>query len=220
MSEARKCDRCHGFYEIPNEQQDKLKPYDVKGAYAKLLFCDNNRDYPETVRWYDLCPKCVELLDKWLENPDNYDPNDLIINLSDTACTDRSNGATEKELELASKLNDAKIYIAQLKSELGYTMTKEEMDSLEARGFKEIKKTNDNTEAKRFCNFDNCKFCSSLIRETLSCEPGIAAIRCARKHKRLELRGANPNIIDAITPETFDEIDDPELSDPYEDGGL
>ena len=83
MSEARKCDRCHGFYEIPNEQQDKLKPYDVKGAYAKLLFCDNDREYPETVRWYDLCPKCVELLNKWLENPDNYDPHDLIKNVDE-----------------------------------------------------------------------------------------------------------------------------------------
>lgn len=138
MSEARKCDRCHEFYEIPNEQQDKLKPYELKGAYAKLLFCDNNREYPETVRWYDLCPKCVELLDKWFENPDNYDPHDLIKNVDEeylkaseaikTYCADRSNGATEKELELASKLNDAKIYIAQLKSELGYTMTKEEME--------------------------------------------------------------------------------------------
>lgn len=128
MSEARKCDRCKDFYDIAEEQQDKLKPYDLKGAYAKLLFCDNNREYPETVRWFDLCPNCVELLDKWLENPDNYDPNDLIINLGDTDCIDRSNGATEKELELASKLNDAKIYIAQLKSELGYTMTKEEIE--------------------------------------------------------------------------------------------
>lgn len=128
MSEARKCDRCHNFYDIPKEQQDKLKPYDMKGAYAKILLCDNNRQYPDTVRWYDLCPNCVELLDKWLENPDNYDPNDLIFNLSDADCADRSNGATEKELELASKLNDAKIYIAQLKLELGYTMTKEEIE--------------------------------------------------------------------------------------------
>lgn len=83
MSEARKCDRCKDFYEIPNEQQDKLKPYDLKGAYAKLLICDNNREYPETVRWYDLCPKCVELLNKWLENPDNYDPHDLIKNVDE-----------------------------------------------------------------------------------------------------------------------------------------
>lgn len=98
MSEARKCDRCHGFYEIPEKQQDKNAPYDLKGAFAKILLCDNNRDYPETVRWFDLCPNCVELLDKWLKNP----------NVDNTDCTDRSNGATEKELELASKLNDAK----------------------------------------------------------------------------------------------------------------
>lgn len=128
MSEARKCDRCHGFYEIPEEQQDKLKPYDLKGAYAKILLCDNNRNYPETVRWYDLCPKCVELLDKWLENPDSWKPEDCLTYIGDDSNADRSNGATEKELELASKLNDAKIYIAQLKSELGYTMTKEEIE--------------------------------------------------------------------------------------------
>ena len=60
MAEARKCDRCHWFYEIPKEQQNKLKPYEMKGAYAKILLCDNNRDYPETVRWYDLCPNCVK----------------------------------------------------------------------------------------------------------------------------------------------------------------
>lgn len=128
MSEARKCDRCKDFYEIPKEQQNKNAIYDLKGAYAKLLFCDNNRGYPETVRWYDLCPNCVKLLDKWLDNPDNYDPHDLVKNINEVDCTDRSNGATEKELELASKLNDAKIYIAQLKSELGYTMTKEEIE--------------------------------------------------------------------------------------------
>lgn len=114
MSEARKCDRCHGFYEIPKEQQDRCGPYELKGAYAKLLFCDNNRNFPESVRWYDLCPNCVELLDKWLENPDNWTPDDCLVYVGDdTDCADRSNGATEKELELASKLNDAKIYIAQ-----------------------------------------------------------------------------------------------------------
>ena len=88
MSEARKCDRCHNFYELPKKQQDKNAPYDLKGAYAKLLLCDNNRDYPETVRWYDLCPNCVELLDKWLENPDNYDPHDLVKNINDAKYED------------------------------------------------------------------------------------------------------------------------------------
>lgn len=83
MSEARKCDRCHAFYELPKKQQDKDAHYDFKGAYVKLLFCDNNRDYPNTVRWYDLCPNCVELLDKWLENPDNYDPQDLVKNVDE-----------------------------------------------------------------------------------------------------------------------------------------
>lgn len=113
MSEARKCDRCHVLYEI------KPLVYNYITIGVRNIIGISGKSY-------DLCPNCVELLDKWLKNPDNYDPNDLIINLGDTDCADHSNGVTEKELELASKLNDAKIYIAQLKSELGYTMTKEE----------------------------------------------------------------------------------------------
>lgn len=205
MSEARKCDRCHGFYEIPNEQQDKLKPYDVKGAYAKLLFCDNNREYPETVRWYDLCPNCVELLDKWLENPDSYDPNDLVINLGVTDSADRSNGATEKELELASKLNDAKIYIAHLKSELGYTMTKEEIEFMkdihnftdddisEAAKFVETKSSEDEYK-------DPCKSCHDGVCE--QCDYGY----CSEEDKKKRWLGNHKNEV--------------KLSDPYEDGGL
>lgn len=222
MSEARKCDRCHGFYEIPEEQQDKLKPYDLKGAYAKLLFCDNNRDYPETVRWYDLCPKCVELLNKWLENPDNYDPYNLIKNVDEeyqkalegiktyaddnVNCADRSNGATEKELELASKLNDAKIYIAQLKNELGYTMTNEEIEFMkgihnftdedisEAAKFVETKSSSEDKYK------DPCKSCHNAHCE--QCDYGYISEeekkkRWAERHK-----------------------DETKLSDPYEDGGL
>ena len=63
---------------IRKEQQDKDARYEFKGGYAKLLFCNNNRNYPETVRWYDLCPNCIELLDKWLENPDNWKPEDCL----------------------------------------------------------------------------------------------------------------------------------------------
>lgn len=195
MSEARKCDRCHGFYELPDKQQDKLKPYDLKGAYAKVLLCDNNRDYPETVRWFDLCPNCVELLDKWLENSD----------IDDTDCADRSNGATEKELELASKLNDAKIYIAQLKNELGYTMTKEEIEFMkgihnftdedisEAAKFVETKSSSEEYK-------DPCKSCHNAHCE--QCDYGYISEK-EKKKRWLERHK-----------------DEVKLSDPYEDGGL
>lgn len=127
MSEARKCDRCKDFYDIAEGQQDRDTPYEFKGDYVNLhLWVARNgvqRDLES--RWYDLCPKCMTELECWLKNnefPTICEPD------NEAACADRSNGATEKELELASKLNDAKIYIAQLKSELGYTMTKEEID--------------------------------------------------------------------------------------------
>jgi len=118
MSEARKCDRCRGYFELSAEdQKNRDYPYDMKGTYVKIMLFGRYGEVENSVRWYDLCPNCIESLDKWLENPDIEKPD----------CTDRSNGATEKELELASKLNDAKIYIAQLKNELGYAMTKEEI---------------------------------------------------------------------------------------------
>lgn len=119
MSEARKCDRCHGYFELSKEdQKDRDYSYDMKGTYVKIMLFGRYGEVEKSVRWYDLCPNCMESLDKWLANPD----------IDDIDCADRSNGATEKELELASKLNEAKIYIAQLKNELGYTITKEEIE--------------------------------------------------------------------------------------------
>lgn len=84
MSEARKCDRCHGFYELPKEdQKNRDYPYYMKGAYVKIMLFDRYGEREESTRWYDLCPKCVESLDKWLENPDNYDPYDLVKNINE-----------------------------------------------------------------------------------------------------------------------------------------
>lgn len=128
MSEARKCDRCHDFYGIAEEQQDKQAPYEFKGDYVNLhLWVARNGIRKDIMsQWYDLCPKCMMELECWLNN--NEFPTNCEPAIDNPDCADRSNGATDKELELASKLNDAKIYIAQLKSELGYTMTKEEME--------------------------------------------------------------------------------------------
>ena len=90
MAEARKCDRCHGFYELSAEDQKNHDyPYDMKGSYIKILVLDRYGERENSTRWYDLCPKCMELLDKWLENPDNieilkkYDTRNLAKDLDD-----------------------------------------------------------------------------------------------------------------------------------------
>lgn len=106
MSEARKCDRCHEFYDIAEEQQDRCAPYELKGAYAKLLFCDNNRNYQESVRWYDLCPNCVELLDKWLKNPDNWKPEDCLGYIGDD--NERVNNLYKEAEEISNNAGDTK----------------------------------------------------------------------------------------------------------------
>ena len=106
MSEARKCDRCHRFYELPEGQQDKDARYEFKGAYVKLLFCDNNRDYPNTVRWYDLCPNSVELLDKWLENPNIWKPEDCLRYIGDD--DERVNNLYKEAEEISNNAGDTK----------------------------------------------------------------------------------------------------------------
>ena len=59
MSEARKCDRCHVFYEI----KPMVFNYITIGVRNIIGISGKS---------YDLCPNCVELLNKWLKNPDNY----------------------------------------------------------------------------------------------------------------------------------------------------
>jgi hypothetical protein len=197
MSEARKCDRCNGYFELSAEdQKNRNYPYDMKGTYVKIMLFGRYGEVENSVRWFDLCPNCVERLDKWLENPD----------IDDTDCTDRSNGATEKELELASKLNDAKIYIAQLKNELGYTMTKEEIEFMkgihnftdedisEAAKFVETKSSSEDKYK------DPCASCHDCHCE--QCDYGY--ISEEEKKKRW---------VERHKKET-------KLSDPYEEGGL
>lgn len=84
MSEARKCDRCHGYFELSAEdQKNRDYPYYMKGAYVKIMLFDRYGEREDSTRWFDLCPNCIEMLDKWLENPDNYDPHDLIKNVDE-----------------------------------------------------------------------------------------------------------------------------------------
>jgi hypothetical protein len=197
MSEARKCDRCHEYFELPAEdQKNRDHPYYMKGTYVKIMLFGRYGEVENSVRWYDLCPNCIELLNKWLENPD----------IDDTDCADRSNGATEKELELASKLNNAKFYIAQLKNELGYAMTKEEIELMkdvhnftdedisEAAKFVETKSSSEE-EYK-----DPCTSCHDCHCE--QCDYGYVSEE-DKKKRWLE------NHKDKV-----------KLSDPYEEGGL
>lgn len=66
MAEARKCDRCHEFYELSKEDQSRRDwPADAKGTVARLFLRTSTDDRGE---WYDLCPKCVDSLKGWLEN--------------------------------------------------------------------------------------------------------------------------------------------------------
>lgn len=122
MSEARKCDRCHGFYDIAEEQQDRDTSYEFKGDYINLhLWVARNGIRKDvTSQWYDLCPKCMTELECWLNN--NEFPTICEPDIANTDCADCSNGATEKELELPSKLNDA-----QLKSEIKPSTKRQEM---------------------------------------------------------------------------------------------
>lgn len=193
MSEARKCDRCKDFYDIAEEQQDKQAPYEFKGDYVNLhLWVARNGIRKDVMsQWYDLCPKCMMELECWLndnESPTICEPD------KDTDCTDRSNGATEKELELASKLNDAKIYIAQLKLELGYTMTKEEMEFM--KGIHNF--TDEDISEAEYK--DPCKSCHNGVCE--QCDYGYCSEE-DKKNRWLE-----------------NHKDEVKLSDPYEEGGL
>lgn len=143
MSEARKCDRCHGFYDIENEQQDRKIPYEFKGDHINLSLwiARNGVRRDKESRWYDLCPKCMYELEIWLMN------NEFPVNVE------------ENETEDKSKLS---------------------------------------------CYFEYCKDCLSLFRKPpLPGETGYSEVRCGRWHTGIPLRGAEPSLIDSITPDMF-----------------
>lgn len=158
MSEARKCDRCHGFYDIAEEQQDRQAPYEFKGDYVNLhLWVARNGVRKDKMsQWYDLCPKCMTELEHWLTNnefPTNCEPEE-----------------TEEETETDSETN------------------------------------------KNLCYFDHCKDCLSLFRKSpLPGETGYSEVRCGRWHTSIPMRGADPKLIDSITPDMFikEEYQDP-----------
>jgi hypothetical protein len=183
MANALKCDRCGNYFDY----EPNVKNFIAFGH--KDIIVGKNKPVK------DICPSCMEQFMKWFEKPD----------IDDTDFTDRSNGATEKELELASKLNDAKNYIAQLKSELGYTITKEEIEFMkgihnftdedvsEAAKFVETKSSSEEyKDPCMSCHDCHCKQCYyGYISEEDKKK------RWLENHKK-----------------------ETKLSDPYEDGGL
>ena len=58
MARALKCDRCGDFYIPDDSHRNRLNfsNYDYDGIY------DNST-------WLDLCPRCADRLESWLERP-------------------------------------------------------------------------------------------------------------------------------------------------------
>ena len=65
--------------------------------------------------------------------------------------------------------------------------------------------TEENNETtKKPCYFEHCKDCLSLIRRPpLPGETGYSEVRCGRWHTGIPMRGADPKLIDSITPDMF-----------------
>lgn len=61
MSKALKCDRCGSFY-IPDESHQK------RNRVSFYNFDYDNVSYSDRVQ-LDLCPKCADRLESWLDRP-------------------------------------------------------------------------------------------------------------------------------------------------------
>lgn len=59
---AKKCDRCGEFYEL-NCDND-------------IVVCVNDKSWPAKSKTYDLCPKCLEHLNKYL-----FDKESIVCNV-------------------------------------------------------------------------------------------------------------------------------------------
>ena len=58
MARAMKCDRCGDFYIPDDSHRNRLNfsNYDYDGIY-------------DNVSWLDLCPRCADRLESWLDSP-------------------------------------------------------------------------------------------------------------------------------------------------------
>ena len=71
MASALKCDRCGSYFDY-NPVANNFIAFGHKDIIV-------GRNFPVK----DICPNCMELFKKWYENPDNYDPNDLVKDLNE-----------------------------------------------------------------------------------------------------------------------------------------
>ena len=83
--------------------------------------------------------------------------------------------------------------------------------------FEAPKDSDDNETTKKLCYFEYCKDCLSLFRKPpLPGETGYSEVRCGRWHTGIPMRGADPKLIDSITPDMFIKEEKPQtLHDLY-----
>lgn len=103
MANALKCDRCGSYFDYNPEAKFNFIAFGHKDIII-------GKNFPVK----DICPDCMELFMKWFENPDNYEPQDLVKNITE-------------EYDRVIKSGDRRA-IAHFKNKHGYTMTKEEID--------------------------------------------------------------------------------------------
>lgn len=71
MANALKCDRCESYFDY----EPNVKNFIAFGH--KDIIVGKKRPVK------DICPNCMEQFMKWFENPDSYDPNDLVKNVDE-----------------------------------------------------------------------------------------------------------------------------------------
>lgn len=197
MAEARKCDRCNRFYELSEEdQKNRDYSYYMKGPYVKIMLFDRYGEREDSTRWYDLCPKCVELLNKWLENPKSSSDYGCPCN----KCVDCRHFTSEPN---PFNSNDHKgVYICNLKKVyISGNCSRPDISDMTPKDFCKLgcNFVKENTEEPEYK--DPCKLCN-LSDPCEQCDYGY--ISEEEKKKRWAERNK----------------DKVKLSDPYEDGGL
>jgi hypothetical protein len=68
---ALKCDRCKNYFDY----NPAIKNFIAFGHKDIVI----GKNFPVK----DICPDCIESFMNWFENPDNYDPHDLVKNINE-----------------------------------------------------------------------------------------------------------------------------------------
>lgn len=63
MARALKCDRCGNFYIPDNSQQNWNR------NRLKFFIYDYDGQSVANSKYFDLCPRCADLLESWLDRP-------------------------------------------------------------------------------------------------------------------------------------------------------